>query len=179
MSRDIVCNDALTMLVSRNVIRAKGSWFSHEIRDFIFYFLQVYVTLFLSYADLYVIGFPIPLVLLQHFSKLFRNNSLRSIIAWNFPIIFILLDTARMDIYIEIYIYRSFLISEDKKIFQFLNKITNCYRYLAVVHPISSMSWRTENHAIVAICIAWAMIFAISTPAFFVHGEVSPNSIID
>lgn len=44
-------------------------------------------------------------------------------------------------------------------------------RYLAVVHPISSMSWRTENHAIIAICIAWAMIFAISTPAFFVHGE--------
>nr|ABY66138.1 allatostatin receptor [Bombus ignitus] len=44
-------------------------------------------------------------------------------------------------------------------------------RYLAVVHPISSMSWRTVNHAIVAICIAWAMIFAISTPAFIVHGE--------
>ncbi|CAD1479261.1 unnamed protein product, partial [Heterotrigona itama] len=46
-------------------------------------------------------------------------------------------------------------------------------RYLAVVHPISSMSWRTENHAIIAICIAWALIFAISTPAFFVHGEAS------
>lgn len=48
-----------------------------------------------------------------------------------------------------------------------------CCRYLAVVHPISSMSWRTENHAIIAICIAWTMIFALSTPAFFVHGEVS------
>ncbi|XP_029039398.1 allatostatin-A receptor-like [Osmia bicornis bicornis] len=44
-------------------------------------------------------------------------------------------------------------------------------RYLAVVHPITSMSWRTENHAILAICIAWAMIFAISTPALVVHGE--------
>ncbi|XP_076233906.1 allatostatin A receptor 1 [Calliopsis andreniformis] len=44
-------------------------------------------------------------------------------------------------------------------------------RYLAVVHPISSMSWRTENHAILAICIAWAMIFTISTPALVVHGE--------
>lgn len=44
-------------------------------------------------------------------------------------------------------------------------------RYLAVVHPISSMSWRTENHAILAICIAWAMIFAVSTPALVVHGE--------
>ncbi|CAK9816958.1 Allatostatin-A receptor [Anthophora quadrimaculata] len=44
-------------------------------------------------------------------------------------------------------------------------------RYLAVVHPIRSMSWRTENHAIVAICIAWTIIFAISLPAFFIHGE--------
>ncbi|OAD62574.1 Allatostatin-A receptor [Eufriesea mexicana] len=49
-------------------------------------------------------------------------------------------------------------------------------RYLAVVHPISSMSWRTENHAIIAICIAWAMIFALSTPAFFVHGEDTNDS---
>ncbi|XP_012145766.1 allatostatin A receptor 1 isoform X1 [Megachile rotundata] len=44
-------------------------------------------------------------------------------------------------------------------------------RYLAVVHPISSMSWRTENHAILAICIAWAVIFTISTPALVIHGE--------
>lgn len=44
-------------------------------------------------------------------------------------------------------------------------------RYLAVVHPIASMSWRTENHAILAICIAWAVIFAISMPALFIHGE--------
>ncbi|XP_076390792.1 allatostatin A receptor 1 isoform X2 [Megachile rotundata] len=45
-------------------------------------------------------------------------------------------------------------------------------RYLAVVHPISSMSWRTENHAILAICIAWAVIFTISTPALVIHGEI-------
>ncbi|XP_076621303.1 allatostatin A receptor 1 [Colletes latitarsis] len=44
-------------------------------------------------------------------------------------------------------------------------------RYLAVVHPVTSRSWRTENHAILAICIAWAMIFTISTPALIVHGE--------
>ncbi|XP_033323956.1 allatostatin A receptor 1 [Megalopta genalis] len=44
-------------------------------------------------------------------------------------------------------------------------------RYLAVVHPVTSRSWRTENHAILAICIAWAMIFAISTPALVIHGE--------
>ncbi|KAG7210170.1 hypothetical protein KM043_011730 [Ampulex compressa] len=44
-------------------------------------------------------------------------------------------------------------------------------RYLAVVHPITSMSWRTEKHAILAICIAWTVIFTISTPAFIIHGE--------
>ncbi|XP_032669450.1 allatostatin-A receptor-like isoform X3 [Odontomachus brunneus] len=46
-------------------------------------------------------------------------------------------------------------------------------RYLAVVHPIASMSWRTENHAILAICVTWAVILAISTPALVIHGEVS------
>ncbi|XP_014481865.1 PREDICTED: allatostatin-A receptor-like isoform X2 [Dinoponera quadriceps] len=44
-------------------------------------------------------------------------------------------------------------------------------RYLAVVHPIASMSWRTENHAILAICVTWAVILAISTPALVIHGE--------
>ncbi|XP_053975033.1 allatostatin-A receptor-like [Hylaeus volcanicus] len=48
-------------------------------------------------------------------------------------------------------------------------------RYLAVVHPVTSRSWRTENHAILAICIAWAMIFTISTPALVVHGEFQDN----
>ncbi|XP_014611886.1 PREDICTED: allatostatin-A receptor-like isoform X1 [Polistes canadensis] len=45
-------------------------------------------------------------------------------------------------------------------------------RYLAVVHPITSMSWRTENNAILAIAIAWAVIFALSTPALVIHGEI-------
>lgn len=45
-------------------------------------------------------------------------------------------------------------------------------RYLAVVHPITSMSWRTENHAFMAICIAWMVIFTISTPALIIHGEI-------
>ncbi|XP_017882301.1 allatostatin-A receptor-like [Ceratina calcarata] len=49
-------------------------------------------------------------------------------------------------------------------------------RYLAVVHPITSITWRTENYAIVAICIAWAMILAISAPAFFIHGEFQEDS---
>lgn len=35
------------------------------------------------------------------------------------------------------------------------------------------MSWRTENHAILAIGIAWVVILALSAPAFVIHGEVS------
>ncbi|KYN44385.1 Allatostatin-A receptor [Trachymyrmex septentrionalis] len=45
-------------------------------------------------------------------------------------------------------------------------------RYLAVVHPIASMSWRTETHAIHAICILWVMILTMSIPAFVIHGEI-------
>ncbi|XP_011875046.1 PREDICTED: allatostatin-A receptor-like isoform X2 [Vollenhovia emeryi] len=48
-------------------------------------------------------------------------------------------------------------------------------RYLAVVHPIASMSWRTENHAIQAICVAWVVILALSAPAFVIHGEEADN----
>ncbi|XP_011170316.1 allatostatin-A receptor isoform X2 [Solenopsis invicta] len=44
-------------------------------------------------------------------------------------------------------------------------------RYLAVVHPIASMTWRTENHAILAICVAWVVILALCTPALVIHGE--------
>jgi len=46
-----------------------------------------------------------------------------------------------------------------------------------VVHPIASMSWRTERHAILAICVAWVLILALSTPAFVIHGEVSTPQV--
>lgn len=45
-------------------------------------------------------------------------------------------------------------------------------RYLAVVHPIASMSWRTENHAIRAIGVVWLVILALSAPALVIHGEM-------
>lgn len=45
-------------------------------------------------------------------------------------------------------------------------------RYLAVVHPITSMSWRTESHAILAIGVTWVVILALSTPALVIHGEI-------
>lgn len=45
-----------------------------------------------------------------------------------------------------------------------------------MVHPIASMSWRTEHHAILAICVAWVLILALSTPALVVHGEVSTSA---
>ncbi|XP_072763576.1 allatostatin-A receptor isoform X2 [Anoplolepis gracilipes] len=44
-------------------------------------------------------------------------------------------------------------------------------RYLAVVHPIASMSWRTEKHAILATGVAWVVILALSAPAMVIHGE--------
>lgn len=47
------------------------------------------------------------------------------------------------------------------------------FRYLAVVHPIASMSVRTEAHAFFAICIAWAVILTASIPVLIMHGEVS------
>ncbi|KAL0101754.1 hypothetical protein PUN28_019108 [Cardiocondyla obscurior] len=52
-------------------------------------------------------------------------------------------------------------------------------RYLAVVHPIASMSWRTENHAIQAICVAWVVILILSTPALVIHGEETDGTAVN
>ncbi|XP_015590920.1 allatostatin-A receptor isoform X2 [Cephus cinctus] len=49
-------------------------------------------------------------------------------------------------------------------------------RYLAVVHPIASMSVRTEAHAFLAICIIWVVILTASIPVIIIHGEDSYNS---
>ncbi|XP_015590919.1 allatostatin-A receptor isoform X1 [Cephus cinctus] len=45
-------------------------------------------------------------------------------------------------------------------------------RYLAVVHPIASMSVRTEAHAFLAICIIWVVILTASIPVIIIHGEI-------
>lgn len=68
------------------------------------------------------------------------------------------------------------------KVVQYLIIVTACAsvytlvlmsldRYLAVVHPIASMSVRTEGHAFLAICIAWAVILTASIPVIIIHGE--------
>ncbi|KAF4531937.1 hypothetical protein B566_EDAN006629 [Ephemera danica] len=44
-------------------------------------------------------------------------------------------------------------------------------RFLAVVHPIRSMSVRTESHAISAIGVTWVVILVVSVPVYFSHGE--------
>lgn len=44
-------------------------------------------------------------------------------------------------------------------------------RFLAVVHPIRSMSVRTERHAIIAIGITWVVIVTTSVPVYYSHGE--------
>ncbi|KAG8287848.1 galanin-activated signaling pathway [Homalodisca vitripennis] len=46
-------------------------------------------------------------------------------------------------------------------------------RFLAVVHPIASMSVRTERNAIMAIGITWIVILLTSIPVFLSHGEVT------
>jgi allatostatin receptor len=46
-------------------------------------------------------------------------------------------------------------------------------RFLAVVHPITSMSVRTERNAITAILITWVVILLTSVPVFLCHGEVT------
>lgn len=46
-------------------------------------------------------------------------------------------------------------------------------RFLAVVHPIASMSVRTERNAILAIGITWVVILLSSIPVFLFHGEVT------
>lgn len=46
-------------------------------------------------------------------------------------------------------------------------------RFLAVVHPIASMSVRTEKNAITAILVTWIVIVVASIPVFLCHGEVN------
>lgn len=46
-------------------------------------------------------------------------------------------------------------------------------RFLAVVHPIASMSIRTERNAITAIAVTWVVILIASVPVYLSHGEVT------
>jgi len=46
-------------------------------------------------------------------------------------------------------------------------------RFLAVVHPITSMSIRTERNAIIAIAVTWVVILTSSVPVYLSHGEVT------
>ncbi|XP_067007888.2 allatostatin-A receptor [Anabrus simplex] len=46
-------------------------------------------------------------------------------------------------------------------------------RFLAVVHPITSMSIRTETNALMAIAVTWVVILTASVPVYLSHGEVT------
>ncbi|XP_039290143.1 allatostatin-A receptor [Nilaparvata lugens] len=46
-------------------------------------------------------------------------------------------------------------------------------RFLAVVHPIASMSVRTERNAITAIVVVWVVIVVGCVPVFLSHGVAS------
>ncbi|XP_049799797.1 allatostatin-A receptor-like [Schistocerca nitens] len=45
-------------------------------------------------------------------------------------------------------------------------------RYLAVVHPVSSMGLRTQRHALSAIAVTWVVILAACAPVYTSHGVV-------
>ncbi|XP_023710282.1 allatostatin-A receptor isoform X1 [Cryptotermes secundus] len=46
-------------------------------------------------------------------------------------------------------------------------------RFMAVVHPIASMSIRTERNAIAAIAVTWVVILLASVPVYLSHGEIT------
>ncbi|XP_022236286.1 allatostatin-A receptor-like [Limulus polyphemus] len=48
-------------------------------------------------------------------------------------------------------------------------------RFMAVVHPITSMSIRIEKNAYIAITVTWSLILLACLPALSAHGEVSYN----
>lgn len=48
-------------------------------------------------------------------------------------------------------------------------------RFLAVVHPITSMSIRTERNAYLAIVCTWVTILIACVPALVTHGEFNYN----
>lgn len=48
-------------------------------------------------------------------------------------------------------------------------------RYLAVVHPISSMTLRTERNTYVVIIISWALICSLNIPVVFEHDVIEYN----
>lgn len=50
-------------------------------------------------------------------------------------------------------------------------------RFLAVVHPIASRSWRTERNAILAIFISWVLFLTVSIPVFISHGLVDFDDV--
>lgn len=43
-------------------------------------------------------------------------------------------------------------------------------RYLAVVHPIESRAWRTEENTVIVCAVLWVAIAVLALPAWFVHG---------
>lgn len=51
-------------------------------------------------------------------------------------------------------------------------------RFLAVVHPITSMSIRTEANTYLAITVTWLVIVVACTPLLLTHGKVSISTSI-
>ncbi len=53
-------------------------------------------------------------------------------------------------------------------------------RFLAVVYPIESMTWRTEAHCRLAIAVTWAATFVVCFPIAFANGQIEvPQGSLD
>jgi len=52
-------------------------------------------------------------------------------------------------------------------------------RFLAVVYPVESMTWRTEANCRNAITATWVMTIGFCIPLIFSHGEVVPPNTSD
>ncbi len=51
-------------------------------------------------------------------------------------------------------------------------------RFLAVVYPIESMTWRTEANCRIIIVVTWVATFAVCFPIAFAHGQVGGQLLV-
>nr|ANO39118.1 GCR317 [Schmidtea mediterranea] len=84
---------------------------------------------------------------------------------------------------ISIYIYQGWIWNNFLcMIYQYLTWLTvycsvytlvlmSADRYLAIVHPITSVNWRTRNRSLTAVYISWIALIIINLP-FLIHSRV-------
>lgn len=51
-------------------------------------------------------------------------------------------------------------------------------RYLAVVHPITSMQLRVERNSLIACALLWVIIVVVCIPVAFIHGNYRARNML-